>query len=220
MPADSIWCQNPTFVKERWWWETLRVSHFPLFSCLLLLREGISLLGPLPSIRAWNRGWEATKSDTGADSLCLSVAVNWVLVSVTPCFPCGTNHRFFPHSLSGTGSRPIPKLNICLPNMHSCDQPAAGLLHSMPPASSLSREKELGAELRAKFRRWFGNLFPISVQSYAKLSGSPPKEHCRLAYGFNNSWGRDTAFCFPNGRKQQTSFSSKIMLLFCFVYLG
>lgn len=152
-------------------------------------------------------------------SLCGSELGSWYLWTCS-AFPVGQPQVFSPPSLSGTGLRPIPKLNICLPNMQSCDQPAAGLLHSMPPASSLSREKELGAELRAKFRRWFGESLSISVQSYAKLSGSPPKEHCKLAYGFNNSWGRDTAFCFPNGRKQQISFFSKVMLLFCFVYLG
>lgn len=92
----------------------------------------------------------------------LSVAVNWVLgICGRVLLLLRDSHRFLsPPPLSGTGLRPIPKLNICLPNMHSCDRPAAGLLHSMPPASSLSREKELGAELRAKFRQWFGNLFP------------------------------------------------------------
>ena len=92
-------------------------------------------------------------------SLCGSDLGSWCLWTCSAS-PVGQPQVFSPPSLSGTGLRPIPKLNICLPNMHSCDQPAAGLLHSMSPASSLSREKELGAELRAKFRRWFGNLFP------------------------------------------------------------
>lgn len=54
---------------------------------------------------------------------------------------------------SEAGLRPNPKLNICLPNMHSCNRPAAGLLHRVPPASPLSREKVLGEELRTKFRQ-------------------------------------------------------------------
>lgn len=58
------------------------------------------------------------------------------------------NSRFSSLSLlSGAGPQPTPKWNICLPNMHSCNRPAAGLLHDMPPASSFSREKKRGQEL-------------------------------------------------------------------------
>lgn len=130
-----------------------------------------------------------------------------------------TTTGFFPHPpLSGTGLRPIPKLNICLPNMHSCDQPAAGLLHSMPPASSLSREKELGAELRAKFRQWFGNLFPSLCSLLLNSLVHPQKSTENLLMVLLRA-GADTAFWFPNGRKQQISFFSKVTLLFCLSWL-
>ena len=149
------------FVKERWWWETLRVSHFPLFMSstsekgifspgTLFLNQGLEQR--VRSHQEWHGSWFCV-------SLCGSELGSWCLWTCSAS-PVGQPQVFSPPSLSGTGLRPIPKLNICLPNMHSCDQPAAGLLHSMSPASSLSREKELGAELRAKFRRWFGNLFP------------------------------------------------------------
>lgn len=116
---------------------------------------------------------------------------SWLCACVSPWSALGYWH-LWTHSISPVQQQqvllPAPtqwswpttnsKINICLPNMHSCNQPAGGLLHSLPPASSFSREKEGGEKLRTQFRQWF--RISLHLCYLLPNSGSSPKSTADL----------------------------------------
>ena len=58
----------------------------------------------------------------------------------------------------------------------------------------------------------------LSISAFCQILQFTPKEHCKFAYGLDNSWGRDTAFSLPNGRKQQIGFFSKVIFTYLFIF--